>query len=322
MLTELPVEYANIKSGPALTLPTFFIVQGDDSIVVFVAGDEALLVSRIESVEDKAHFDTFVRPRARAVGSAGDATVLGMEQNGIPLVRPLAADGKPFTLPNIFPGECILNFVGRGDSPSGRYAGDLFGMQIPGGAADQHMDFGFADGLYLAGGAISWDGGSFGSWVRMTLRAPATTVVDPPVPGTGNCNLMQLPYGFCLIVPAPGNGQKNLGSGITPVPANDEETDARNGYWDYSDPWVGKGTISPSTPGAGKYNLFTADLEIGHFTDLHLLTASGVREVSAANIKPKWILPEWLFRVEVHNADAAKLLQVAWDLVIARRKSV
>lgn len=94
MLIELPVEYASVKSGPALTLPTFYIVQGDDSILLFVAGDEALLSTRIESVDDKAHFEQYVRPRAYAVSSIGDAMVRGMEMNGIPLVRPNRLDGR------------------------------------------------------------------------------------------------------------------------------------------------------------------------------------------------------------------------------------
>ena len=30
----------------------------------------------------------------------------------------------------------------------------------------------------------------------------------------------------------------------------------QTGYWTYSEPWVGKGTVTPGSPGASKYNLF------------------------------------------------------------------
>jgi hypothetical protein len=232
---------------------------------------------------------------------------------------PVAADGKPFYLPNIFPGEVLLNFAGRGDAGGVRYAGDLFGLSKE-GVGTASMDFSFQDGIFLAGGHLMWVGGGYGSWVKMEARAPATVVTDAA--GNGNANAVSTPYGFNIIVPAAGDGGKNLGTTLVPVPANDDETNAMSGFWDYSDPWIGKGTVSPGEPQKAKYNLFDAELELGHFADLHLVLDAGMREFIVENIKPKWILPEWFFRVTVYNADAGKTLKVGWDLAIARRKSV
>jgi hypothetical protein len=234
---------------------------------------------------------------------------------------PRAADGKPFYLPNIFPGEVLLNFAGRSDVDGNRYTGDLFGLSKE-GIGSVHRDVSFQDGVFLAGGSIMWTGGSYESYVKMELFAPTTTLTDPEVPGTGNANLVPTGYGFNLIVPALTDGTKNLGETIVPVPANNDETNEYNGFWGYSDPWIGEGTISAGEPQKSKYNLFDTELRLAHFTDIHLLLESGQKEFVVENIKPKWILPEWFFRVTVYNASADKTLKVGWDLAIARRKSV
>ena len=234
-------------------------------------------------------------------------------------VVPRAADGKPFTLPNIFPGEVLLNFTGASDAATVRFTGDLFQLQKA-GAGDATFDINLLDGVFLAGGHVEWDGGSWGSSVTMTLEAPASTVKDPAVPGQGNCNLVPTPYGFNMIVPAAGNGTKDLDV-ATPVPASDDETNVYTGYWSHSEPWVGKGVVTPGTPGASKYNLFDAPLKMATFTRLPLMRDTGARDLASHAIKPKWVLPEWTMRVTIHNEDSNKTLRVAWDLLVARRKS-
>lgn len=237
-------------------------------------------------------------------------------------LAPAAADGKPFVLPNIFPGEVLLNFTGCSDkisAPVERFGGDLFGLQKTGtGATEQVLDF--LDGIFLAGGHIEWDGGSWGSTVYMELVAPASTVADPGTPNTGNCNLVPTGLGFNLIVPAAGDGAKNLVTSI-PIPAYDDETNAQTGYWNYTEPWVGTGTVSAGNPGTSKYNLFDAPLELAHFAKIHMFRSSGARDLIVPSIKPKWILPEWKMKVIITNASTGTL-SVGWDLLIARRKSV
>jgi hypothetical protein len=239
-------------------------------------------------------------------------------QAGTP--QPVAMDGKPFVLPNIFPGEVLLNFTGSSDklSPPQRFGGALFGLQQS-GVGTASMDIDFLDGVFLAGGHVDWTGGSWGSSVYMELVAPASTVKEPATPGHGNCNLVPTGLGFNIIVPAAGNGAKDIDVAV-PVPAYDDETNVQNGYWSYSEPWLGKGTLSPS-PGNGKYNLFDVPLELAHFAKLHLHLDKGQRDLVAPSIKPKWILPEWKMRVTIDNKGTGTL-SVSWDLLIARRKSV
>ena len=235
--------------------------------------------------------------------------------------QPVAADGKPFVLPNSFPGEVLLNFAGCSDglSPAVRFGGTIFGIQQAGvGKSSQTIDL--LDGIFLAGGHVEWEGGSWGNNIYMELLAPASTVKDPASPGTGNCNLVPTGLGFNIIVPAPGNGAKDIDVPV-PVPSYDDESGAQTGYWNYSEPWLGKGAVSPAT-GNGKYNLYDIPLELAHFCKIHIFRETGWRDMIAPAIKPKWILPEWKIKVEIENTDANKTLKVGWDLLIARRKSV
>lgn len=255
-----------------------------------------------------------------------DNTLTKVQQyvsEGVP--APLAADGKPFVLPNSFPGEVLLNFTGVSDklNPVERFGGDLFGLTKT-GVGEETFTVDFLDGVFLAGGHINWDGGSWGSAVYMELIAPATTTKSPAVANQGNCNKVPLGGGVNLIVPAAGNGVYDLDVPV-PIPAFDDETNAQNGYWNYSEPWIGKGVMSPCptlpTP-TGKYHLLDVEKELAHFTKLHLFLPTGQRDMIAPAIKPKWILPEWKMKVVISNADANQTLRCGWDLLVARRKSV
>jgi len=240
------------------------------------------------------------------------------------IAPPVAADGKPFVLPNSFPGEVLLNFTGCSDklSPAERFGGDDFGLQVVGAAGDSSFIVEFIDGVFLAGGHIEWEGGSYGSSVYMELHAPASTVKDPASPNTGNCNLVPIAQGVNLIVPAvPGTGSKDLDV-VIPIPSNDNETNDPTGYWNYSEPWIGNGTVSAGSPGASKYNLLDIPLELAHFAKIHLMRDTGARDMIAPAIKPKWVLPEWKMKVVLHNGDTNKTIRLAWDLLVARRKSV
>lgn len=234
---------------------------------------------------------------------------------------PKAADGKLFVLPNSFPGDVLLNFSGASDSDTlGRAGGTPFQLQKA-GLGSASLSATFLDGIFLAGGHLSWKNGSLGSCLTLRLNAPASTVKTPASPGAGNCNLSPTGFGFNIIVPAAGNGQYDLDS-VIPIPAYDDETSEQNGFWGYSEPWVGKGVITPGSPGKSKYNLFDVPLYLAVLCKINLLSDAGERDLIAPAIKPKWILPEWELKVTIDNADASKTLQVAWDLMVARRKCV
>ena len=238
------------------------------------------------------------------------------------IAPPVAADGKPFVLPNSFPGEVLLNFTGASDkisAPAARFGGALFALEKVGvGTATFNVDF--LDGVFLAGGHIDWSGGSWGSSISMKLTAAASTTKAPAVANQGNCNKVQVAQGAYIIVPAAGDGVYDLDT-VIPIPAYDDETNAQTGYWNYSEPWVGKGTVSPSATPTGKYNLFDFPLTLAFFTKLHMFLDSGQRDMVAPAIKPKWILPEWQMQVTIDNVDANKTLRAGWDLLVARRKS-
>jgi hypothetical protein len=238
--------------------------------------------------------------------------------NGLP--QPQAADGKPFTLPNIFPGEVLLNFTGYADSDVARFGGDPLSLQQV-GAGTATQDVLFKDGVFLAGGHVEWDGGAWGANVYMELVAPPSTTKAPAVANQGNCNKVPTGLGFNIIVPAAGNGVYDLDVGV-PVPANNDETMVQTGYWSHSEPWIGYGALTPGVPGSAKYNLFDVELDLAHFAKLHLFRDTGARDLIAPAIKPKWILPEWKMRIAITNVDANKTLRFAADLMIARRKSV
>lgn len=246
-----------------------------------------------------------------------------MTVSHLPAIEPpVAADGKPFVLPNSFPGEVLLNFTGASDkisAPTARFGGALFGLQKTGvGTSDFMVDF--LDGVFLAGGHINWDGGSWGSFISMSLHAPASTTKAPVTANQGNCNKVQVAQGAYIIVPAPGDGVYDLDATV-PIPAYDDETNAQTGYWNYSEPWIGKGTTSPSATPTGKYNLFDFPITLAYFTKMHLFLETGQRDMVAPAIKPKWILPEWQLKVSIENVDAGKTLRAGWDLLVARRKS-
>lgn len=234
---------------------------------------------------------------------------------------PTAADGKPFTLPNIFPGEVLLNFAGVDDSPTSRFNGNVFGLQQV-GVGDAVFTMNFTDGFFMAGGHVSWDGGGFGSYIEMEIIAPASTTSNPAVANTGNCTLVQTGVpGLNIIVPAAGNGAKSILAPV-PVPSYHDESMVLNGYWTYTEPWIGNGQVTPGVPGSSKYNLFDQPIALAHLCLIHAMKDDGERELIAPAIKPKWILPEWKLRVTLHNADASKTLRASWDLMLARRKSV
>lgn len=235
---------------------------------------------------------------------------------------PVAADGKPFVLPNIFPGEVLLNFAGACDNTSTgrRLEGPMFAMSVA-PSSSEDFDITLLDGVFLAGGNLQWTGGHLGSEVYLKLLAPASTVKAPTVEGQGNCNLIPTGLGFNMIVPAAGNGQYDVDYAV-PIPAYNEETNQQTGFWRYTEPWVGKGTVWPGAPGNSKYNLFDAPLELAHMARVALLLPSGQRDMIAPAIKPKWVLPEWTMCITVVNASSDTTLTAAWDLLLARVKSV
>ena len=234
-------------------------------------------------------------------------------------VEARTSDAVPFVSANIFPPWSSLYFTGAADTTV-RGNGESFTLSVaePG---QQTKEFAFSDGIYAAGGGLFWRNGNPGDYISLEAHVAGTPVTSTP--GAGNCNLVEVPgLGAVMIVPAyagPGTHTVDLAL-ANPVPAMDDTTQAGIGYWDWSDPWTGKGTVSPGAPGTAKWHLFTIHLSLGRFANRVPLLGSGQLPLQVDTIKPKFFLPHWHWHFLVHKAAAsASPLDVSFYLMTARK---
>jgi hypothetical protein len=102
-----------------------------------------------------------------------------------------------------------------------------------------------------------------------------------------------------------------------PVPAYGANS-VLAGYWDWSEPDTGLGTIQGSpTPGHAAYHLFAVQVPLVKFVNRMPLLGSGAMDMQPPPIKSKKMLPHWRGRVTLHNTGHAGL-KVAWYLATAR----
>lgn len=235
-------------------------------------------------------------------------------------VSPRTSDGKPIYLPNLFPGGVTLYISGSGD---GAGYGNGNNLQVSRDTAGSStVEFGFNDWVYIAGGGCQWKDAAIGDYLSLEAFAPASTVT-PNGGGTGNCNLVDPGLGAAvLIVPAAGNGAYDVDlANAVPIPAFDEETGAAAGYWDWSEPDTGKGSITPSA-GGSKWHLFAVSIDLGRFVNRYLILGAGAMDITVPAIKPKKILPHWRFRFIVHNEGGNHTVQAVANVTIARMKTL
>lgn len=232
-------------------------------------------------------------------------------------LTPRTSDGKPIYLPNIFPGGVNLYYAGCGDHPTnGRGEGDTFVISSE-AAGDINFEWQFNDWVYIAGGGIGYMNAEHGDHMSIMLFAPATPVT--PASGDGNCNVVS-----GVIIPAAGNGAYNADlSQAVPIPSFDEDNGGTPaGFWDWDDPLVGRGSVTPSaTPGGAKWHLIAAPVNLVRFAAKFPLVRSGNVSMTMPAIKPKKVLPQWKFKVTLHNAGHTDL-RASWYLVLARVKTL
>ena len=230
--------------------------------------------------------------------------------------HPTTSRGKPIFLSAIFRGDVDIWFCGAGDDPAGNKAEGQVFEHTSAAAGDSTYTWTFNDWIYLAGGTVLYSGAKIGDWVDYKLYAPQTpapTLASPA--NTGNCNLTDV-GGFNLITPAAGDGTHDvdLANAIL-VSAT-----AEDGYYDWDEPDTGKGTITASaTPGAAKYNLFDAQIDLARIVAHVRLLGSGEFKMQIS-VKPKKCLPHWKHKAIVHSSGT-HTLEVCWDLTCARKKS-
>lgn len=252
------------------------------------------------------------------------------------------SDGTDVMCPNLFPDTCAYVAAGRGDSPTeGRCKGDAFifysdpekGTSTTYPPQTFTLNFSFNDVINMAGGTVSYDGASPGDTIDLRVSAPASTVVAS-AGQTGDCNLVALGGGASMIVPAAGNGAYTLQSAV-PVPSYDDTPDMElNGYWECCDPEIlaqgitpspsncrlpnqGKGNVVPSSvPGKGTYSLYSFSTILERFMVEMPMHASRTLRFTP-QIKPKAVLPCWVFTATLFNSGHAGL-SVSWVLELGR----
>jgi hypothetical protein len=237
--------------------------------------------------------------------------------NGVQIVElasPSTSEGRPVFQPSSFPGGVYLYIPGAGDSRTlGRGKGQTFGLESD-VAGDSSIEFQFNDWVYASGGGLVYEGGRFGDYADFMFVAPATPVV-PNAGGTGNVRLVppQAGYPSILIVPSPGTGTHDADlSQACPVPAIDPN-DNGIGYWDWSEPSTGLGTVSYSpTPGAARWFLFAVEMPLVKFVNRMPLLGDKALDFNVPPIKSKKMLPQWKGRVTLHNIGHTGLKAAFW----------
>lgn len=236
-------------------------------------------------------------------------------------VEAKTTDSVPFTSSSLFPSWALLYFTGSADSSSVRGEGEPFSVTLA-EAGDVVKEFSFLDGVYTSGGGIFWRNANPGDSISLECHSNATPLTSTP--GTGNCNLATVPgVGAILIVPAAGDGAYTVDfTNANPIPAIDDNTQRGTGYWNWSDPWTGKGEVSPSVPGKGRYNLFAIHIVLGRFANKIPLLGSGQLPLQVDTVKPKYFLPQWHWNVKVHReVTASPSLDVSFYLMTGRKST-
>jgi hypothetical protein len=238
------------------------------------------------------------------------------------MAAPKTSDGKPIVIATLFPGGVYYHVTGAGDGASTRGDGEACGIQVSGTdpSDPDPVVVDFLDYVYLEGGILSWANAAFGDYVTMGLVIPATPQPTANGGGAGNCNIVALGGGAAMIVPAAGNGTHDVDlANAVPVPAYNEESGLASGYWDWSEPDTGMGTVTASaTPGAARWNLYNFAPPMVRFINRFRILGNGSVDLKPP-IKPKKILPHWQFKTWVHSAGRPSgTLDVVWALKTGR----
>lgn len=266
-------------------------------------------------------------PAGAGVSPADNASALAEFEASFKPVANLPVESRtseavPFVSTNIFPPWTALYFTGAGDGVT-RGSGVPFALSRS-EAGTSTQEFSFSDGVYAAGGGLFWRNANFGDWISLEAHCEGTPVVSTP--GTGNCNLAEVPgVGAVLIVPAAGNGSHTVNlAAANLIPAVDDATGRGNGFWDWSDPWVGRGTITPTAvPGSGRWHLFTIHLVLGRFANRIPVLGGGHLPLQVDTIKPKYFPPHWHWNVTISRAETASPpLEISFYLMTARKQTI
>lgn len=332
-MASLELDYSALKSARG-TSQIYYIVSSDLStyyLYLFTKSGDAYHAV-LTDPSDIADFVASLQPAAIEVDSPAQAAVLNSNSSVARPVQvfaptgiavPSTNDGRAISMPSLFPDSTMLYITGAADDPiAGRGQGSSFTFSSD-TAGDTTLLFSFNDWVYLTGGAFRYVGATLGDMITLEATAPASTVT-PNGGNTGNCNLTASPFGAnTLIIPAAGNGayDVNLTTAVPITALNTAAPRAPIGYWNWSTPDTGKGTITAGTPGASPYNLFTVNIDpLIRIVEKLQIVGDAADNLTIPAVNPKQFLPHWSIRATLHNSGHTGL-QACFRLVLARVKT-
>ena len=240
---------------------------------------------------------------------------------------PMTDDNSPYISPNMFPLGSITHFCGIADNVTTgvEKGGDLFTVESA-IVEDKEFDFQFVRWSYIAGGHIFYKGSVLGDAVSFETRVPATVGISNP--GAGWYHKYEIVPSSGMHIYAPSATQTgdwdldltetlNANVGFTkaaPVPSP-----GYNGYFDYDVDDPDKVTLN--TDGKGGYNLFDFAMQLDEFVSKVPLLGDDHFPLTVPAVKPVKLLPQWTFRVTLHNSSE-KDLEFAFVLYRAKGNTV
>jgi hypothetical protein len=208
-----------------------------------------------------------------------------------------------------------LYMSGAADSATERGEGAKFCLS-KNSSGTVSLDWQYLDYVYMAGGVCRYRNAELEDNVSFKLYAPATDVTANA--GAGAVNLTDIGGGINMIVPdQQTDGSHDLGTTKVPVP-----NESGTGWWDWSDPSTGLGTVTANYDQTGAYDLFDTQLDLFRFANYICMMGSGVLELDIEEIKPKKMLPQWKWKVTLEHGGGNNTVEIAWHLVLGRAKTL
>lgn len=204
-----------------------------------------------------------------------------------------------------------LYMASRGDHrTNGRGKGPRFELQRSSAGESAWLEVQFNDWIEMGGGELSYVDAALGDWVCMRIFAPPSQLT--PTPGTGNCivsNHVVVPY-------TGGTHTLDVTTADQAIPLLVSDA---SGYWQWSYPNEGCGTLEPRPAGDGNCHVMDVQNEIHTYVqEVGMLGSVGVLSFTYPGIDPTRIPPQWKIATRVHHAGGSNVLAVSWVLVCAR----
>ena len=233
---------------------------------------------------------------------------------------PKTTDGKPLITANAFPESHVVQMIGAADdADNGRGEGAKFQI-FRDADGEAELEWSMIDHIHMVNGVSLFKDAVLGDWAEFKVYAKATTAVENPT-NTGNCNRYEIPDTggtLHMLLPAAGDGTHDIVlADAVPVP-----NAYWAGYWDCALPEEGAGAVTPNVTATGRYDLYDFAIDLNRFAVYCPLLGSGKVVYGVEVVKAATVLPQWTFKVRLHNEGGGHVIQMGWYLVIAREKTV